>query len=149
MSGAYANGILDALTDWLTSAALYAALMDQAHNQAANWKETDTDWDDVLVDMYTGTSAQPPDSVAVAIDSALDQVEITSAAEEFLAVTQNATDTVEYVVVFDNTPAANADKSLVCTDDGGTSGFGVTPNGSSITYTPDATNGIIYYDYGA
>jgi len=142
--GAYAQGILSALTDWLTTADLYAVLVDQDYTLN---KETHDFLNDIT-DIYGGTSKQQLDSQAVAIDLALDQVEITAAAEVFSAVAISGTDTVEAVIVFDNAPATDATRPLVAHDDGG-SGFGLTPNGSNITYTPDPTNGIIYYDYGA
>jgi len=64
-------------------------------------------------------------------------------------VSQSSTDLVDYVIVFDDQPASDATRPLVSFDDGGSGGFAFTPNGSNITWTPDSTNGIIYYDYGA
>ena len=146
-TGAYSEGILDCLTGLcdLDTDSISVALIDQAY--VLN-KETDHNWDDVLADMYTGTAKQTLDSLSVARDDALDQVEFTAAAETFSAVSVNAADTVEAVIVFNDTPAADADKVLLAHDDGG-SGFGVTPNGGDLIYTPDPTNGILYYDYGA
>ena len=149
-SGAYAEGILDCLTGLcdLDTDSIVVALMNENHTRGGALKETDQNWDDVVADIYGGTLEQTLDAEAVAVDTALDQVEFTASAETFSAVALSGAETVESVVVFNDTPAADADKVLLACDDGG-SGFGLTPNGSDIVWTPDATNGILYYDYGA